>query len=81
MQTIPAFSYLLPAFLLFGVGAPAALIATLVFSLPPAIRLTALGIRTVPATSVEVADSFGTTSSSVSDSSRCRSRSHRSCSV
>ena len=62
MQTIPAFSYLLPAFLLFGVGAPAALIATLVFSLPPAIRLTALGIRTVPATSVEVADSFGTTS-------------------
>ena len=62
MQTIPAFSYLLPAFLLFGVGAPAALIATLVFSLPPAIRLTALGIRAVPATSVEVADSFGTTS-------------------
>ena len=34
MQTIPAFSYLLPAFLLFGVGAPAALIATLVFALP-----------------------------------------------
>jgi glycine betaine/proline transport system permease protein len=62
MQTIPAFSYLLPAFLLFGVGAPAALIATLVFALPPAIRLTALGVRAVPATSVEVADAFGTTS-------------------
>jgi len=61
MQTIPAFSYLLPAFLLFGVGAPAALIATLVFALPPAIRLTALGVRSVPITSIEVADAFGST--------------------
>jgi glycine betaine/proline transport system permease protein len=61
MQTIPAYSYLLPFVLLFGIGEPPALLATLAFALPPAIRLTALGIRTVPATSLEVADSFGTT--------------------
>ena len=61
MQTIPAYSYLLPAVLLFGVGEPPALIGTLVFALPPAIRLTALGIRNVPAPSIEVADAFGST--------------------
>ncbi|MEX0753695.1 MAG: ABC transporter permease subunit [Actinomycetota bacterium] len=61
MQTIPAYSYLLPFVLLFGVGAPPALLATLAFALPPAIRLTALGIRNVPETSLEVADSFGAT--------------------
>jgi glycine betaine/proline transport system permease protein len=62
MQTIPAYSYLLPFVLLFGIGKPPALLATLAFALPPAIRLTALGIRSVPNTSIEVADSFGTTS-------------------
>lgn len=62
MQTIPAYSYLLPFVLLFGIGEPPALMATLVFALPPAIRLTALGIRTVPETSIEVASSFGSTS-------------------
>jgi len=62
MQTIPAYSYLLPFVLLFGVGEPPALMATLVFALPPVIRLTALGIRNVPGTSIEVADSFGSTS-------------------
>jgi glycine betaine/proline transport system permease protein len=62
MQTIPAYSYLLPFVLLFGVGEPPALMATLVFALPPAIRLTALGIRSVPETSVEVASAFGSTS-------------------
>ena len=61
MQTIPAYAYLLPFVLLFGVGEPPALFATLAFALPPAIRLTALGIRTVPETSLEVADSFGST--------------------
>lgn len=61
MQTIPAYSYLLPFVLLFGIGIPPALLATLAFALPPAIRLTALGVRDVPATSLEVADSFGTT--------------------
>ena len=47
--------------LLFGIGNPPALMATLAFALPPAIRLTALGIRGVPETSLEVADSFGST--------------------
>jgi glycine betaine/proline transport system permease protein len=62
MQTIPAYSYLLPFVLLFGVGEPPALMATLVFALPPAIRLTALGVRGVPETQLEVASSFGSTS-------------------
>ena len=61
MQTIPAYAYLLPAVLLFGIGNPPALMATLAFALPPAIRLTALGIRRVPETSLEVATSFGST--------------------
>ncbi|HSJ51974.1 MAG TPA: ABC transporter permease subunit, partial [Actinomycetota bacterium] len=59
MQTIPAFSYLLPAVLLFGIGAPPALIATVIFALPPAVRLTSLGIRSVPPTAIEVAHAFG----------------------
>ena len=61
MQTIPAYAYLLPAVLLFGIGNPPALMATLAFALPPAIRLTALGIRGVPQSSLEVATSFGST--------------------
>jgi glycine betaine/proline transport system permease protein len=61
MQTIPAYAYLLPAVLLFGIGNPPALMATLAFALPPAIRLTALGIRGVPESSLEVATSFGST--------------------
>jgi glycine betaine/proline transport system permease protein len=61
MQTIPAYSYLLPFVLLFGIGIPPALLATLAFALPPAIRLTALGVRDVPTSSLEVAESFGTT--------------------
>jgi glycine betaine/proline transport system permease protein len=62
MQTIPAYSYLLPLVLFFGIGAPPALISTVVFALPPAVRLTSLGIRGVPATTLEVAGSFGSTS-------------------
>ncbi len=61
MQTIPAYSYLLPAVLLFGIGAPPALIATVIFALPPAVRLTSLGIRNVPSVSIEVADAYGST--------------------
>ncbi|MDH5225000.1 MAG: ABC transporter permease subunit [Actinomycetota bacterium] len=61
MQTIPAYAYLLPAVLLFGIGNPPALMATLAFALPPAIRLTALGIKGVPESSLEVATSFGST--------------------
>ena len=62
MQTIPAFSYLVPVVLLFGIGVPTALIATVIFAIPPAIRLTSLGIRQVPETSLEVGRSFGSTS-------------------
>ena len=62
MQTIPAFSYLVPVVLLFGIGVPTALIATVIFAIPPAIRLTGLGVRQVPETSLEVGRSFGSTS-------------------
>jgi glycine betaine/proline transport system permease protein len=62
MQTIPAYSYLLPLVLFFGIRTPTALIATVIFALPPAVRLTSLGIRGVPPTALEVAGSFGSTS-------------------
>jgi glycine betaine/proline transport system permease protein len=61
MQTIPAYAYLLPFVLLFGVGEPPALLATLAFALPPVIRLTALGIRGVSTTALEVSSAFGAT--------------------
>jgi glycine betaine/proline transport system permease protein len=61
MQTIPAYSYLLPCVLLLGIGEPPALIATVIFALPPAVRLTSLGIRDVSPTVLEVSESFGTT--------------------
>jgi glycine betaine/proline transport system permease protein len=62
MQTVPAFAYLVPLVLLFSIGTTSAMIATVIFALPPAIRLTSLGIRSVPETSVEVGTSFGATS-------------------
>lgn len=61
MQTVPAFAYLLPLVLLFGIGAATAIISTLIFALPPAVRLTSLGIRGVPSTALEVSGSFGST--------------------
>lgn len=65
MQTIPAFSYLIPLVLLFSIGPATALIATVIFALPPAIRLTSLGIRSVPDTIVEVTRSYGATRSQI----------------
>jgi glycine betaine/proline transport system permease protein len=62
MQTIPAFSYLVPLVLLFSIGVTTAMIATVIFALPPAIRLTSLGVRMVPESSLEVGRSFGSTS-------------------
>lgn len=59
MQTLPAFVYLIPAVLFFKLGAVPGVIATLIFSLPPAVRLTSLGIRGVPAEIHEAARSFG----------------------
>lgn len=62
MQTLPAFVYLIPAVLFFRLGPVPGVIATLVFSLPPAVRLTNLGIRQVPREIKEAALSFGCTS-------------------
>jgi glycine betaine/proline transport system permease protein len=59
MQTMPAFVYLIPAIFFFGVGATPAAMAIIIYALPPAVRLTNLGIRQVPATMVEAAQSFG----------------------
>ena len=61
MQTVPAYVYLLPLVLLFGVGNPPAIIATMIYAIPPAVRLTALGIRRVPQESIEVGDAVGAT--------------------
>lgn len=61
MQTMPVFVYLLPVVLLFSVGDTAALVVTVIFALPPAVRLTSLGLRTVPRVAVEAGESFGST--------------------
>lgn len=61
MQTMPIFVYLLPAVMFFNIGVVPAVLATVVFSMPPAIRLTNLGIRQVPAEMIEAAASFGST--------------------
>jgi ABC-type proline/glycine betaine transport system permease subunit len=57
MQTLPAFVYLIPAFYLFGIGPPGAILATVIYALPPVVRLTNLGIRQVPAGIDEAATS------------------------
>lgn len=61
MQTMPAFVHLIPAVLFFGMGKVPGAIATVIFSMPPAVRLTNLGIRQVPEDVVEAAQSFGST--------------------
>ncbi|MFZ1219063.1 MAG: ABC transporter permease subunit, partial [Chthoniobacterales bacterium] len=61
MQTVPAFSYIIIFILLFSGGATTAMLATVVFALPPAIRLTSLGIRQVPEDSLEAGLAFGVT--------------------
>lgn len=61
MQTMPPFVYLIPAVFFFGIGNVPGLIATVVFAMPPAIRLTGLGIRQVPEELVEAAEAFGST--------------------
>ncbi|MCR4441050.1 MAG: ABC transporter permease subunit [Peptococcaceae bacterium] len=59
MQTMPSFVYLIPAMMLFGLGKVPAVFATIIYSIPPVIRLTDLGIRSVPKEMVEAAHSFG----------------------
>ncbi|ABE51485.1 ABC transporter permease [Methanococcoides burtonii] len=61
MQTMPSFVYLIPAVIFFGLGNVPGLVATIVFAMPPAIRLTTLGIQQVPKELTEVADAFGST--------------------
>ena len=61
MQIVPAFAYLMPVVILFSVGPAAAVICTLIYAIPPAVRITALGIRGVTADSVEAARAFGST--------------------
>ena len=62
MQTVPAFVYLIPAILLFGVGTVPGLVATVIFVLPAPIRLTRLGIASTPKGLEEAARAFGATS-------------------
>ncbi len=59
MQTTPAFVYLVPIVMLFGIGNVPGVVVTIIFALPPLIRLTNLGIRQVPGDLVEAARSFG----------------------
>ena len=61
MQTLPTFVYLIPAVAFFSIGKPPGVIATVIFALPPIVRLTALGIRHVPGHVREAADAFGAT--------------------
>jgi glycine betaine/proline transport system permease protein len=61
MQTMPTFVYLIPAVMLFGLGKVPAVMATVIYALPPIIRLTSLGIREVDAHLIEAARSFGST--------------------
>lgn len=62
MQTMPAFVYLIPAVIFFGLGQVPGTLATVIFAMPPAVRLTALGIQQVPAEMVEAGKAFGCTS-------------------
>jgi glycine betaine/proline transport system permease protein len=61
MQIIPAFAYLMPIVILLSVGPGAAVVTTMIYSVPVAIRITALGIRGVPANTVEAAQALGST--------------------
>lgn len=59
MQTMPAFVYLIPAIIFFGIGKVPGVFATVIFAMPPAVRLTELGIRQVDTEVVEAAEAFG----------------------
>jgi glycine betaine/proline transport system permease protein len=63
MQTIPTFVYLIPTLILFGLGVVPGLISTVIFAIPAPIRLTHLGISSVPKQLIEAGESFGATKS------------------
>jgi glycine betaine/proline transport system permease protein len=65
MQTTPPFVYLVPVVMLFSIGTVSGIIATIVFALPPIVRLTSLGIRHVDTELIEAALTFGSTPSQV----------------
>src|SRR5436190_470140 len=65
MQIMPTLAYLVPVTALFFIGAAPATVATLIYAIPPAVRITSLGIRGVPATSVEAARALGSTNRQV----------------
>lgn len=65
MQTLPSFVYLIPAVMFFSLGRVAAVAAILIFAMPPAVRLTSLGIREVPVDKVEASRSFGATKAQI----------------
>lgn len=62
MQTMPAFVYLIPAVLFFDLGKVPGVVATIIFAMPPIVRLTSLGIRQVPEDVTEASTAFGSTS-------------------
>lgn len=62
MQVMPAFAYLLPLLLMFGVGVPSALIATVIYAAPPMARLTSLGLRSADPAALEASASLGASS-------------------
>lgn len=62
MQTMPAFVYLIPIIAFFGTGKPPGVLATVIFAMPPVVRLTALGVRGVPEDTKEAAIAFGCSS-------------------
>ncbi len=65
MQIMPAFAYLVPIVVLFSIGNPAGIVATFIYAVPPLVRFTELGIRSVRRDAIEAAQSFGATRSQV----------------
>ena len=61
MQILPAFAYLVPIVVLFSIGNPAGIVATFIYAVPPLVRFTELGIRSVRKDVIEAAESFGST--------------------
>ncbi|MDQ0270838.1 ABC transporter permease [Cytobacillus purgationiresistens] len=61
MQTMPAFVYLIPAIFFFNIGVVPGVVASVIFAVPPTIRLTILGIKQVPADIIEATEAFGST--------------------
>lgn len=63
MQTMPAFVYLLPAIFFFNIGVVPGVVASVIFAMPPTIRMTILGIQQVPEDLIEATEAFGSTTS------------------